>query len=143
MAQAAVHVGTRDARAITSHAQKWFIKMCLQVRERAPRLTHTHRSVPWGVDRRTGWAPASPLRAPVRRLCALYSFTHYRRTCHQTLVVLAWSVPCALRLTEASVMMATGRCRASTVRGSAAPVCVTCAVVSGGGCHFLCLGSPA
>jgi hypothetical protein len=30
-AQAAAHVGTRDARAITSHAQKWFIKQCLQV----------------------------------------------------------------------------------------------------------------
>ncbi len=26
----AEHVGTRDARAITSHAQKYFIKLCLQ-----------------------------------------------------------------------------------------------------------------
>jgi len=37
LAQAAVHVGTRDARAITSHAQKWFIKMCLQVFVSTPR----------------------------------------------------------------------------------------------------------
>eukprot|EP00242_Pyramimonas_sp_CCMP2087_P011856 CAMPEP_0198203534 /NCGR_PEP_ID=MMETSP1445-20131203/6834_1 /TAXON_ID=36898 /ORGANISM="Pyramimonas sp., Strain CCMP2087" /LENGTH=191 /DNA_ID=CAMNT_0043874969 /DNA_START=28 /DNA_END=600 /DNA_ORIENTATION=- len=30
--EAAAHVGTRDARAFTSHAQKYFIKLCLQGR---------------------------------------------------------------------------------------------------------------
>jgi hypothetical protein len=35
---AAAHVGTRDAKAFTSHAQKYFIKMCINGQPLPPKL---------------------------------------------------------------------------------------------------------